>query len=107
MQTSSSATTLGRHLEVRTTARAYAYASSTAGMMRIYKSYRLPYRIGGSASNATQPVPAVHMTFPSYPAVPFSLDDFYQTSAGMVGLISTEGPLRHSHARCRLSLKPR
>jgi hypothetical protein len=56
-------------------------------MMRIYKSYRLPYRIGGSASNATQPVPAVHMTFPSYPAVPFSLDDFYQTNAGMVGFI--------------------
>ena len=54
-------------------------------MLRIYKNYRLPYRIGGSGSNATQPVPALHMTFPTYPAVPFSLDDFYQTSAGMVG----------------------
>ena len=53
-------------------------------MLRIYKSYRLPYRIGGRAPNATQPVAAQHMTFPSYPAVPFSLDDFYQTSAGMV-----------------------
>jgi hypothetical protein len=76
-------------------------------MMRIYKSYSLPYRIGGSASNATQPVPAVHMTFPSYPAVPFSLDDFYQTSAGMVGCNSAEGLLCQSHARFRLSLKPR
>jgi hypothetical protein len=59
-------------------------------MLRIYKSYRLPYRIGGSASNATQPVAAQHMTFPSYPAVPFSLDDFYQTSAGMVGFASAQ-----------------
>ena len=53
-------------------------------MLRIYKNYRLPYRIGGSGSNATQPVASQQMTFPSYPAVPFSLDDFYQTSAGMV-----------------------
>ena len=59
--------------------------SSASGMLRIYKNYRLPYRIGGSGSNATQPVASQQMTFPSYPAVPFSLDDFYQTSAGMVG----------------------
>jgi hypothetical protein len=53
-------------------------------MLRVYKSYDLPYRIGGRGTNATRPVPARQMTFPSYPAVPFSLDDFYQTSAGMV-----------------------
>jgi hypothetical protein len=53
-------------------------------MLRVYKSYHLPYRIGGRSMNATQPVAALRMTFPSYPAVPFSLDDFYQTSAGMV-----------------------
>ena len=53
-------------------------------MLRIYKSYRLPYRIGGTGGNAALLVPSLHMTFPSYPALPFSLDDFYQTSAGMV-----------------------
>jgi hypothetical protein len=53
-------------------------------MLRIYKNYNLPYRIGGSSENATQPVPAQQITFSSYPAVPFSLDDFYQTSVELV-----------------------
>jgi hypothetical protein len=53
-------------------------------MLRIYKNYNLPYRIGGNGKTATEPVPARQLVFPSYPAVPFSLDDFYQTSVGMV-----------------------
>jgi hypothetical protein len=63
-------------------------------MLRIYKSYRLPYRIGGTGGNAALPVPSLHMTFSSYPALPFSLDDFYQTSAGMVRAAGEKGGAR-------------
>jgi hypothetical protein len=79
-------------------------------MLRIYKSYQLPYRIGGTGGNAALPVPSVLMTFSSYPALPFSLDDFYQTSSGMVRAAGVEGGTTvivavTSNSLCRSSLK--
>jgi hypothetical protein len=74
-------------------------------MLRIYKNYNLPYRIGGNGKNSAQPVAAQQMTFPSYPAVPFSLDDFYQTSVGMVRDYMTSGYnnviITKGHSCCR------
>ena len=63
--------------------------SSLESMMRIYKTYTLPYSLAGDKASGT--VPAATMTFSSYPASLFSGDDWYQMSSGLVMLETVSG----------------
>lgn len=57
--------------------------STFESMTRIYKLYNLAYTSRGSS------LPGHAVAFPSYPGVIVSIDDFYQTSAGLVVMETT------------------